>query len=63
MSDEYPHQLPRILHKPYGESLRVDSIAECEAAFGDGWLLRPPVWPPEPRPLVTESKKKKREMK
>jgi hypothetical protein len=61
MADEYPYQVPRILHKPYGDSVRVDSIADCEAALADGWELRPPTWPPETRPVVPEPKKKKRE--
>jgi hypothetical protein len=38
---EYPHQLPRIVHKANGEYKRVDTIEECEAAFADGYRLFP----------------------
>jgi hypothetical protein len=42
----YRHQLPRILHHADGSTKRVDTIAECEAAFDDGWQLLP--HPPRP---------------
>lgn len=44
----YPYQIPRIVHKknvvvmpgdaPWFE-LRVDTIAECDAALADGWTI------------------------
>jgi hypothetical protein len=41
----YPHQLPRLLHKPGVPQRRVDTPEQCEAAFADGWTLLPPKTP------------------
>lgn len=41
----YPHQLPRLLHKPGVPQKRVDTPEQCEAAFADGWTLLPPKTP------------------
>lgn len=36
----YEYELPRYLHKG-GESKRVDTPDECEAALSDGWEIHP----------------------
>lgn len=43
----YPHELPRILHKPRGHTLRVDTVVQCDEALADGWTLRPVPETPE----------------
>ncbi len=43
MSNEL--DLPRHVHKPFGEFLRVTTVPEYEAALADGWLPLPPLTP------------------
>lgn len=51
----YPHQLPRFLHKA-GNQLYVATVDACVEALKDGWLIdpnTPPAEPPEPEPAET----------
>ena len=43
MSDQL--DLPRHVHKAFGEYLRVTTVPEYEAALADGWLPMPPLTP------------------
>lgn len=40
---DYAHALPRDLHKAHGETKRVTTAEDCDAALADGWTLTPPV--------------------
>jgi len=43
VATDYPHALPRDLHKAHGETKRVTTADDCDAALADGWTLVPPV--------------------
>lgn len=42
VTHDYPHELPRHVHKAGGVSLIVFTPEECDAALADGWSLLPP---------------------
>jgi len=48
VASDYPHALPRDLHKAHGEHLRVNTSEQCDAALADGWQLVPPADAPYP---------------
>jgi len=53
VASDYPHALPRDLHKAHGAHLRVNTPEQCDAALADGWQLVPPADAPYPVTLYT----------
>lgn len=47
---DYPHQLPRFLHKA-GGSLYVSTVDACVEALKDGWAIDPNVPAVQPEPV------------
>ncbi len=49
----YPHQIPRFLHKA-GNTLWVSTVDACVDALKDGWVIDPNVLAVEPEQVEPE---------